>query len=192
MGKKYDSLKDLEGLISTEDRQALDEQAEYQKEWRDNKFRFREMVAKKNRKWIEANSQESDFVYYKEFPDVYAKIEDLFSQESKRKWMLHIMTNFVPLNKACQVPKLPSNISTCCIAGYELTDMKSIMTGDRDKHIGFTGERTNIILSGIALQEIHRYVIDRTYDFDSQAGHIINYAFDQIRTKDSPKKSKKK
>lgn len=191
MGEKvYKELGKLSALISEEDRVKLDEQEkkeQYQKGWRENKFKHREMVAKKNRKWIKVESENSELDEYEEVPDVYAKIEELFAQESKRKWMLHIITNFIPLNNAEKVTKMPVRKNTCCISGYQLTDVKRILTGDRDKHLAFTGKETNIILSGIALQELYRFVINHTYDFDSQAGHIINFAFDKIRTKNSPK-----
>jgi len=159
------------------------EQEEYQKKWRTNQYQFRKMVAKKNRKWLEIKSKDSQFEYYKEYPDVYDTIKAIFQDENKRKWMIHIITNFLPLNKAQQVPKLPANRNICPITKYPLTDVKKIMTGDRDKHIAFTGENTDVVLSGIALQELERFVKDYTYDFDTPEGHIVNFALDGLRQK---------
>jgi hypothetical protein len=172
------SLSELGGI-----KNRSSEQEEYQKEWKVNQFQFREMIAKKNRKWLKKQSKDSQFVYYKEFPDVYEFIKKLFQDKNKRKWLIHIITNFLPLNKSEQVPKLPSNRKNCPITHYQLTDTKSILTGDRDKHIAYTGESTNIVLSGIALQELERFVINCTYEFDNPEGHIVNFALDSLRQK---------
>ena len=171
------SLSDLGDIKNTSK-----EQEEYQIAWGKNKYQFREMVAKKNRKWLKNKSEESNFEYYKEFPDVYQAIVNIFQDEKKKKWVIHLISNFLPLIKAEQVPKkLPSNRTICPITYLKLTDVQSILTGDRDKHIGFTGESTDVVLSGIAIQELERFVIDCTYDFDSPTGQIINYALDSVR-----------
>lgn len=177
MTKIRKSLSEL-GDVKTQS----EEQEAYQKEWRRNKYQFREMIAKKNRRWLTEECEESQFEYYNEYPNVYQDIKALFEDEKKRKWMIHIITNFLPIHsKAQQVPKLPSNRNICPITNFKLTDVQSILTGDRDKHIAFTGENTNVVLSGVALQELERFVIDCTYEFDTPNGQIINYALDGVR-----------
>jgi len=175
---RKDVIKDFKDLKLNKNYSV--EQQEYQQEWSKNKFQHRKMIAKKNRKWLLENS-ESELKEYKEFPDVYSIIENTFNDESKRNWIIHIITNFLPLNKSKQVPKLPKSNSVCPFTGYLLTDIKNIAVGDRDKHIAFTGEQTNVVLSGIALQELNRLVINYTYNFDTPNGHIINYAIDKLR-----------
>lgn len=198
MKKKLNSLESLKDLIPEDEREQLEEQSKindaskkkifkdkdqqnYQNKWSSNKFQFREMVAKKNRKWLKEESEFSQFDYYKEYPDVYESIKSKFEEESKRNWLIHIITNFMPINRAQQVPKLPYGRSTCPFTGFKLTDVKNIATGDRDKHLAFTGVNTTVVLSGIALQELERFVIDCTHDFNSKTGQIVNYAIDKIR-----------
>jgi hypothetical protein len=36
-------------------------------------------------------------------------------------------------------------------------------------------------LSGIALQELNRFVLEYTYQFDTREGQIINFALDKLR-----------
>jgi hypothetical protein len=187
MGKeklnKYNSLDQLGKLLSDDERKEIKEKDEYQAKWRDNKYKFRQMVAKKNRKWLNANKENPQFEYYKEHPEVYDKIVSSFEDESKRKWMIHVLTNFMPLNVVRQVPKIPPNKHICPFTGYELTDTNSILTGDRDKHLAFTGKKTNVIISGIALQELERFVMDCIESFDSRNGQIVNFALDGMRSK---------
>ena len=156
---------------------------EYQEQWKKNKYQHRKMVSKKNRKWLTENSENSDFKPYVEFPNVYEFISQKFEDEKSRKWILHLITNFLPLNRARIVPKLPSGRNVCPLTELSLTDVKNIVLGDREKYLAFTGEKTTIVLSGIAVQELNRFVLDYTQDFDTVNGHIINYAIDDLRKK---------
>jgi len=161
----------------------------YQETWRINKYNHRKMVAKKNRKWLESNIFHSEFTLMDEnnpfgnYPEVREKILEYFNDEKKRKWILHLITNFLPLNRATQVPKLPSDSKFCKLTGFELTDLKSIVTGNRDKHLAYTGFQTSNVICGIALNELYKFVIDYTYHFDTREGHIINFAIDELRNK---------
>ena len=157
------------------------EKQEYQEEWMVNKFNHRKMVSKKNRTWLIKNSENPNFNFQEENLLVYQKIEDFFNDEGKRKWMIHIICNFLPLNKVSQVPKIPTPSKSCPFSNLNLTDIKNIVTGDRDKHIAFTGERTNVLLSAIAIQELYKFVMNYTHDFNSRNGQIINHCLDEIR-----------
>jgi hypothetical protein len=182
-GKKtFHSLQDVGGLALKGESKPLTEKDAYQLKVREGKFKFRMMISKKNRKWLK--SKKSPLEPYTKFDDVYKKIEEIFNTDSKRKWLLHIITNFFPLTKAKQVTRLAVNKNVCAISGFELTDVNGILTGNRDKHIAYTGEKTNVVLSGIALQELERFVIDCTHNFDTKAGHIVNYAIDELRVKE--------
>ena len=55
-------------------------------------YTHRKMVAKKNRKWLEENKDKSEFKPYKDYPEVYEKIDKLFCDDKKRKWILHLIT----------------------------------------------------------------------------------------------------
>jgi hypothetical protein len=55
-------------------------------------------------------------------------------------------------------------------------------------HIGFSGANSNVFLSGVALQELNRLVLEYTYQFETREGQIINFALDKIRTELSNKK----
>ena len=159
------------------------EKEEYQAQWVRTKYQHRKMIAKKNRRWLSENSDNSEFKPHVEFPNVYDFICKKFEDEKSRKWVLHIITNFLPLNRAKIVPKLPSDRNTCPLTEYPLTDVKNIILGNREKHLAFTGENTNVVLSGIAVQELNRFVLDYTIDFDTPYGHIINFAIDDLRKK---------
>jgi hypothetical protein len=65
------------------------------------------------------------------------------------------------------------------------------MVGNRDRHIAFSGVNTNVFLSGIALQELYRFVINCTKDFTSKEGQIVNFALDEKRMKAEDKTDKK-
>jgi hypothetical protein len=61
--------------------------------------------------------------------------------------------------------------------------MNGIITGNRNKHIAFSGENSNVFLSGIALLELNRLVMEHTFQYDTREGQIINHAIDELRKK---------
>lgn len=177
------TLKIKQNKEDTHAIEIIKEKEEYQKAWAEKDFILKKMIAKKNRRWLEENKHQSDFTEYEENKDVYKNISSFFFNENKRKWIIHIITNFLPLNKSRQVPKLPINKNICPFSSLELTSIKDIKIGDRNKHLAYIGENTNVVLSGIALQELYRFVINYTYDFYSREGQIINFCIDEIRNK---------
>lgn len=184
--KRLKDLKDLKDLnfLQKEIRQSQMDKKEYQEYWKDNKSKFRKMIANKNRKWLDRNKNESEFEHYKEYPEVFNQLENMFSNESSRKFLIHTITNFFPLNNCRQVPRLSKEKTTCDITSNLLTDLDEIKTGkndSRNKHIAYTGKRTTVVLCGIAVQELERFVIKYVNDFDSQYGQIINHALDKMR-----------
>lgn len=192
--KKFNQLSDLKNILTEselleqkQDEQIL-EKEKYQGEWKRNKYAHRKMVAKKNRRWLLENN-ESKLKEYMPFPDVYKKILSYFEDEKKRKYIIHVITNFMPLNKTQQVVLFREENMKCPFTNFNLTDMQGIVTGNRDKHIAFSGANSNVFLSGIALQELNRLVLEYTYQFDTREGQVINFALDKLRT-ESLKKSK--
>lgn len=190
--KKFSSLSNLGELLSDEEKVEMQKKAEkeaYQKKWRKNKFEFRKMIAKKNRKWLNesVSNKENDFKLTERSESTYNYIYNMFlTDERKRKWIIHLIHNFFPLESCKTVPKIPPKKPVRCpITDLMLTDEVSILQGDRDKHLGFTGKKTDVILSGIAVQELYYFLHDCTIDFDSKQGHIVNYALDQIRSQKS-------
>ena len=174
--KKLNSLQDL-GNLQKEIRHNTMNKQEYQDYWKSNKYKFRKMIAKKNKVWLTENKQNTQFKYYE-------KIDDMFSVDKSRKFLIHVITNFFPLDNCVQVPKLPKEKNYCDISDLQLTDLDSIIVGKnnaRDKHIAYTGKSTSIVLSGIAVQELERFINKYVDDFDSPYGHIINHAFDKLR-----------
>jgi hypothetical protein len=179
-------IKDLKDLnfLQKEIRQSEMDKKDYQEYWKDNKSKFRKMIASKNKKWLDRNKNESEFKHYKEYTEVFNKLENMFGNESSRKFLIHTITNFFPLNNCRQVPRLSKEKTTCDITSKLLTDLDEIKTGkndSRNKHIAYTGKRTTVVLCGIAVQELERFVIKYVNDFDSQYGQIINHALDKIR-----------
>jgi hypothetical protein len=189
MSEKANRFNDLSALGSVRDQMPVQEEPmsmplekkEYQKNWSKNKTDWRKMVAKKNLRWLNENSMQSQFTPTRFDQEVYIKIQQLFDNENKRKWMIHIITNFFPINYAKQATKLPQSRKRCAITQKPLTSVSEITAGDRDKHLAFTGKQTDVVLCGIALQALHQFVYDSLEKYDTPQGHIISYALDQLR-----------
>jgi hypothetical protein len=189
--KSFSELSQLENLFSKDELKEIrfvDEKQKYQEDWKRNKSGHRKMVAKKNRRWLIENNQ-SELKNYVPFPHVYQKIEEYFKDEKKRGYMIHIITNFLPLNRVSQVILFREENMTCPFTNYKLTDTNSILVGNRDKHIAFSGANSNVFLCGIALQELNRYVMEQTFLYDSREGQIVNFALDKLREELSKKKA---
>lgn len=189
--KSFSELSQLENLFSKDELKEIrfgDEKQKYQEDWKRNKSGHRKMVAKKNRRWLIENNQ-SELKNYVPFPKVYEKIEEYFKDEKKRGYMIHIITNFLPLNRVSQVILFREENMTCPFTDYKLTDTSSILVGNRDKHIAFSGANSNVFLCGIALQELNRYVMEQTFLYDSREGQIVNFALDKLREELSKKKA---
>lgn len=188
--KTFNQLSDLKNLFTEDelsDKKHQEDKSKYQEEWKRNTNGHRKMVAKKNRRWLEENNA-CQLKQYIPFPDVYAKIGTFFQDEKKRKYIVHIITNFFPLNRTQQVVLFREQDNVCPFTDYKLTDLKGIVVGNRDRHIGFSGANSNVFLSGIGLQELNRYVLEHTYQFDTREGQIINFALDKLRKELTTKK----
>ena len=87
-------------------------------------------------RYCDRNKNESEFEHYKEYPEVFNQLENMFSNESSRKFLIHTITNFFPLNNCRQVPRLSKEKTTCDITSNLLTDLDEIKTGKNDFEIG--------------------------------------------------------
>lgn len=180
---KFNSLSELKNLFTEKelvDKKNTEEKQKYQENWVRTTNGHRKMISKKNRKWLLEN-KDCQLKEYVEFPVVYDKIKSIFEDDNKRNYMIHIITNFFPLNRTQQVVLLREDNPVCPFGGYKLTDVNGIRTGNRDKHLAFSGANSNVFLSGIALQELNRFVLEYTYQFDTREGQIINFALDKLR-----------
>jgi hypothetical protein len=192
--KSFNQLSDLKTILSEEEliEQKVNEEKlakeKYQEDWVRNKNGHRKMVAKKNRRWLIENSQ-SQLKEYIPSPDIYKKIHSYFQDEKKRKYIIHIITNFFPLNRTQQVVLFREKNNVCPFTDFKLTDLNGIVVGNRDRHIGFSGANSNVFLSGIGLQELNRYVLEHTYTFETREGQIINFALDNLRKDLTSKKN---
>lgn len=188
--KQYNSLSELKNLFTDKelvDKKNVEEKQKYQENWVRTTNGHRKMIAKKNRKWLLEN-KDCELKEYVEFPVVYDKIKSIFEDDSKRNYMIHVITNFFPLNRTQQVILLREENPVCPFSGYKLTDVDGIRTGNRDKHLAFSGANSNVFLSGIALQELNRFVLEYTYQFETREGQIINFALDKLRNELATKK----
>jgi len=176
--KKFKQLSELKSVLTHEEFELQKE--EYQNMWKKNKSSYRKMVAKKNRKWLLENNK-SQLKDYIAFPNVYKNILSHFQDEKKRKYLIHVITNFFPLNRTNQVILFREENVKCPFTNFELTDMQGILVGNRNKYIAFSGANSNVFLSGIALQELNRLVLEYTYQYDTREGQIINFALDKLR-----------
>ena len=190
--KSFNQLSDLKNLLTEEElveqknEELKVEKEKYQEDWVRNTNGHRKMIAKKNRRWLLENNK-SQLKEYIPFPDVYKKIDSFFKDDNKRKYIIHIITNFFPLNRTQQVVLFREENNICPFTDYKLTDLNGIVVGNRDKHIGFSGVNSNVYLSGIGLQELNRYVLEHTYTFETREGQIINFALDKLRKELSQK-----
>lgn len=191
--KNFNQLSDLKAILSKEElheqkkEELRLEKEKYQENWVRTTNGHRKMVAKRNRRWLIAN-KESQLKEYIAMPNVYEKIKSFFEDESKRKYMIHVITNFFPLNRTQQVPLIREENPICPFGGYKLTDLNGIRLGNRDKHIAYSGANSNVLLSGIALQELNRFVLEYTYQYETREGQIINFALDKLRNDSNNKK----
>jgi hypothetical protein len=187
--KNFNQLSDLSNLFTEEelvDKKNLEEKQKYQENWVRTTNGHRKMIAKKNRRWLLEN-KESQLKEYMKMPDIYEKIKTYFEDDSKRNYMIHIITNFFPLNRTQQVTLFREENPTCPFSAYKLTDLDGIRLGNRDRHIAYSGANSNVYLSGVALQELNRFVLEYTYQFDTREGQIINFALDKLRSELTPK-----
>lgn len=181
--KSFNDLSQLSNLFSKDEldeKKFIEEKTEYQEEWVRTTNGHRKMIAKKNRRWLLENNV-SQLKEYIQSPDVYKKIDSLFKDDKKRKFIIHIITNFFPLNRTQQVVLFREENNICPFTDYKLTDLQGIVLGNRDRHIGFSGANSNVFLSGIGLQELNRYVLEHTYTHTTREGQIINFALDRLR-----------
>ena len=189
--KSFSQLSDLKNLFSVEelnDKKYQEDKEKYQEDWVRKTNGHRKMIAKKNRRWLLENN-ETQLKEYIQSPNIYKKIHEYFQDEKSRKYLIHIITNFFPLNRTQQVVLFREENNICPFTNYKLTDLNGIVVGNRDKHIGFSGANSNVFLSGIGLQELNRYVLEHTYTFQTREGQIINFALDVLR-KELSEKSK--
>jgi hypothetical protein len=181
--KNFNDLSQLSNLFSKEEldeKKFKEEKDKYQEEWVRTTNGHRKMIAKKNRRWLLENN-ESQLKEYIQSPDIYKKIDSLFKDDKKRKYLIHIITNFFPLNRTQQVVLFREENNICPFTDYKLTDLNGIVVGNRDRHIGFSGANSNVFLSGVGLQELNRYVLEHTFTYTTREGQIINFALDGLR-----------
>jgi hypothetical protein len=182
--QSFNSLSELSNLFTEEelfDKKYVEDKQKYQENWVRVTNGHRKMIAKKNRRWLIEN-KESQLVEYMKMPEIYEMIKSYFEDDNKRKYMIHIITNFFPLNRTQQVSLFREENPICPFSGYKLTDLDGIRIGNRDRHIAYSGANSNVFLSGCALQELNRFVLEYTYQFDTREGQIINFALDRLRS----------
>ena len=154
-------------------------------------YKWRSVISRKNKKWFDSKENINHIDMSKTDSNLYKTIKTLFEDDKTRNWMIHLATNFLPLNNPSQCPILPTEQYFCKLSGDELTDMMRIKTGDRNKTMGYVGLKSNVILSADAIRELYRYVYDNIVNFDTKIGHIVNHAFDDIRLEEASQERKK-
>jgi hypothetical protein len=154
-------------------------------------YKWRSVISRKNKKWFDSKPNVNNIDLEKSDANIYKTIKTLFEDDKTRNWMIHLATNFLPLNNPSQCPILPAEKCFCKFSGDELTDMMRIKTGDRNKAMGYVGLKSNVILSADAIRELYRYVYYNIVNFDTKIGHIVNHAFDDIRLEETSQEPKK-
>ena len=182
--KPLKSLQDLKTILSTEQQQELSK-ADYQKKWEKKTNIYRRVVSEKNRKWLKDGRkvavENNHLDYFKQNQEYYDIIENDFNTENKVNFYIHLISHFLPIDRTFKAPQIPSSKHICPITKLELTSLKGIRTGDRDKHLAFGSETSTVLLSGMGLQELERFVLDMTKCFNTKNGQIVNFAVDKER-----------
>jgi len=181
MKKRLNSLQEL-GIVSNDKQEDV-----YVKKM----YKWRSVISRKNKKWFDSKENVNHIDMTKNDINLYKTIQTLFEDEKTRNWMIHIATNFLPLNNPSQCPILPTEKCFCKLSGDELTDMMRIKTGDRNKAMGYVGLKSNVILSADAIRELYKYVYHNIVNFDTKIGHIVNHAFDDIRLSELSQETKR-
>lgn len=181
MKQKLNSLQDLSSVKTTKQEDI----------YTIKMYKWRRVISQKNKKWFDSKPNVNNFDLSKSDVNIYKTIKTLFEDDKTRNFMIHVATNFLPLNNPSQCPILPAEKCFCKFSGDELTDMMRIKTGDRNKAMGYVGLKSNIILSADAIRELYRYVYDNIINFDTKIGHIVNHAFDDIRLEETNQQVKK-
>lgn len=178
------SLSDLSKILTDEEKQSLDKN-NYQAEWNKKTNKYRRIISEKNRKWLKDGRKkavkENHFDYFKQYDNYFEKIVDDFNDPKKVNFYIHLISHFLPVNRTFKAPKIPDNKHICPITKLELTSIKDILTGDRDKHLAFGSVNSDVLLSGIGLQELERFALACTKDFTTKNGQIVNFALDEVR-----------
>jgi len=185
---KFDSLEALKNLLTEEQVEVIEERERAQREFAAKDFHFQRMIARKNELWLHHDKKKAAWKPAEMDERVFNKVSELFNDEKSRRWVIHLIYEFMPLSSAQQVPKMPVN-RKCPFTGFELTGLQNILTGDRDKHIAYVGKTTDVMLSGIGLQELYRLVRKCSQDFNSKNGRVVNYVLDSIRTESLEKQA---
>ena len=154
-------------------------------------YKWRSVISRKNKKWFDSKNNVNNIDLEKSNANIYKTIKTLFDDDKTRNWMIHLATNFLPLNNPSQCPILPTEKCFCKISGDELTDSMRIKTGDRNKAMGYVGLKSNVILSADAIRELYKYVYHNIINFYTKIGHIVNHAFDDIRLEETSQEEKK-
>jgi hypothetical protein len=176
---KINSFADLSAIVGNGTEEEVEKRkfTEYMKR----------IIADKNRKWLIrcfGNSINPEIRENSE--DIAKKIRHLFDEQHSRNWILHLISNFLPCKNANQVALVKEDvILTCPISGYLLTDLQKIKVGDRDKHIGYSGVNSRILLSGIAVYELYKFAMECTAEPFSRRGQIVNYHLDKMRMRET-------
>jgi hypothetical protein len=182
--KKLNNLKDLSTLLTDEQKNAIDKN-EYQAKWQKKTNKYRRVVSEKNRKWIKDGRksaiQSMHFDFFKQHQEYYDLIKTEFENPRKTNFYIHLLSHFLPIDRTFKAPKIPMNKHICPITKLELTSIKDIMVGDREKHLAFGSNTSDILISGIGLQELERFALDYTKMFNTKNGQIINFAIDEVR-----------
>jgi hypothetical protein len=179
---KFNSFADLSAAIGN----GTEQDAEKRKKENDMK----RIIAHKNKKWlIKEKGAVVKPVHNSDNTIIADKIQTLFKEEHSRKWVLHLMSNFLPMGSVTPVSLVKDSARLICpLSGYILTDATKIKVGDRDKNLGFSGLNSTVLLSGIAIYELNNFAIRSCDDLLSQNGQIVNYHLDKMRLKNMKEK----
>lgn len=109
----------------------------------------------------------------------YGLISDKYSTESGKKFILHLISSFIPLeNKSIdltlEISKSYKNLE-CCITKCKIAPVDITVMNEGDHYWGYVSDSSDKILSHEALEALERFIDKRVQMGDDVMTRIHNY-----------------
>lgn len=182
MKKKFNSFEQLGELLTIKE---VEQEKELQiiESERNNKLK---MIVKNNLKWLRHGKKNSLITKTDDANLFIEKYDNLMQSDKQQKWVLHLITNFQPLNIVNPAPIMRGGNKSewfCPITNYPITDSQSIINGrgdSRSKHIAYIGKDSNVYLSATAIYSLYLFIVD-ALENEKQHFRRINSHIDIMR-----------
>ena len=127
----------------------------------------------------------------------YGLISDKYSTESGKKFMLHLISSFIPsedksIDLTLEISKSYKNLE-CCITKCKIAPIDITVMDEGDHYWGYVSDSSDKILSHEALEALKRFIDKRVQMGDDVMTRIHNYMMKKslssnYKTEETPKK----